>query len=275
MKDQFNKPITRRQAIQIGGALSRIAANPLAGYGATSGTALKTLERDAFDVFWNQTPHYSTALNWMMSLTEFRHEYFQRQGIDKVATLLENYNNREIGAARDVAYQVLHWRHYRHVNGDGLYRAIKAFQSDAPSLELLREILSHPVFEQSDEYQLFVGNRTVEEAAKRLHDTAQWSPERVRNFIESYLRAGDSYMQPLEDLTSRPDIQKEMRLLSARGYPSDPHFRWMRMKDYPVFGTAYRHGASPIPHDYYAKPKADSWVGHVEGAPTRIDANIR
>lgn len=243
---------------------------PLAG-----GVAQKVLELDAFDAFWNETPRYSTTLNWLMSLQEFRDEFFKRQGLDKISKLLKNYNNKELGAARDVAYQVLLWRHHRKVEMEALHKAITGFQSEAPSVELLTEILGHPVFRESEEYGLFVGHRTVEDAARKLHDVTKWNPQRVKNYIESHINAYDSYIQSLEDLAANPDVAHEMRLLQARGYPSDPRFRWSGIPDYPTFATKHRENAFPIPHDYYAKPKSDSWAEHIETQQSRVDLNLR
>jgi hypothetical protein len=44
---------------------------------------------------------------------------------------------------------------------------------------------------------------------------------------------------------------------------------------YPSFGNRYRNNEFPIPHDYYEKPKADSWTEHVESQKSQIDLKLR
>jgi hypothetical protein len=281
MKNWLDTPFTRRMVLKTASVVTRFrpaapTASDAAGASlAVDTTAKKLIDFDAFDTFWNETPQYSTTLNWIISLQEFRDEFFKRQGLDKISRLLKNYNDKKIGAAREVAYQILFWRHHKKVEFEGLHKAIAKFQHEAPSVELLREILGHPVFRESEEYGLFVGHKSVSEAARTLHEATKWPTARVQNYIQSHINACDSYMQSLEDLASNPDVAHEMRLLNARGYPHDPRLKWIGIPDFPQFSTKYRENSFPIPHDYYAKPKADSWAERLELQTTRMDSNVR
>jgi hypothetical protein len=219
---------------------------------------------DPFDLFWNCTNRYTPVLDWLVQHTEFFREVLHADRAI-IRRLVDDYRAGKPEAITDIAYKQLFYEYYRKAENEGFRRCAAAFQNDAPSVEKLREIFTHPVFMESEEYLMFAANGGVENAIKRFHAMSLWSPQRMQNYVDSWIRAYDTMMQELTTIAGAdPRIQEEMSYLRGEGYPERIGKTHARPRNrYPGFGSAYRMNEYPIPADYYSGGKV-SWVEKIE-----------
>jgi hypothetical protein len=156
--------------------------------------------------------------------------------------------------AATIALEILNGHGADTIVREKMLGEARSFFESAPTPDTLRAFVYDSGFQVSPERNEYLRSLSNEEIIEELQSLLARGMQGVTARIDELFDGSHDLMKRITRLgAANAEVSHEIKKIQKENQQElNP--------SYPSFATKYRENSFPIPHDYYATPKADSWA---------------